>query len=168
MGKPIFEINEAGGKCYRIWANGNVEGFDAEGAMVLNGIIPALNYLAGLAIKAGGDAAEKANAFLREDGLLREEFSPTLQFMSMSDEPFHLTHMLMIQMENDAIGDGNSSDEFAMALRCYADMVLTGKAGCRAFEMLSNARGTRMTVIAGTGNVAQHQLEGTCSQPLES
>lgn len=72
MKKPIFEINEANGKCYRIWANGNVEGFDADGAVVLNGIIPALDYLAGLAIKSGGDAADKAKAFLREDGLLRE------------------------------------------------------------------------------------------------
>lgn len=55
MRKPIFEIEERGGKVYRIWADGSVEGFDAEGAVVRNGIIPAMDYLAGLAIRCDNE-----------------------------------------------------------------------------------------------------------------
>lgn len=162
MEQPIFEVTEPSGKVYRIWANGKLQGFEAEGAIVSNGIMPALDYLRGLIVRAKEDpdgAAEKSKEFMTGEGLMCVELSPTLQFMSMSDEPFHLTHMLMIQMENDSIGDGNSGVEFAEALRCYADMILSGKAGRRSFEMLANARGTRMTAIAGTGNAAQLLLE---------
>ena len=52
MNRPaIFEINEPSGKTYKIFADGNTEGFE-EGAVVANGVMPWIDLAKGLAIKA--------------------------------------------------------------------------------------------------------------------
>jgi hypothetical protein len=51
MTEPIFVIYEPSGKKYRIWGNGKIEGFQ-EGAVIMNGILPMMNYAYGLLKKA--------------------------------------------------------------------------------------------------------------------
>jgi hypothetical protein len=51
MSEPIFKIREPDGKEYRIYADGQTEGFK-EGAFIANGITILLHYAQGLTQKA--------------------------------------------------------------------------------------------------------------------
>ena len=48
---PIFEVHERNGKTYKIFADGNTEGFE-DGAVIANGVMPWIDLAKGLAIKA--------------------------------------------------------------------------------------------------------------------
>ena len=59
---PIFEVHERKGKIYKIFANGDIEGFEV-GAVISNGITPLINAMVEIKYSSTARHQQEALAF---------------------------------------------------------------------------------------------------------